>query len=140
VDVTANDVLFTLTFTNLVGPSTAAHIHQGVAGVAGPAKVPLPLGPALGQTSAITSGTGTPVPLFSVEDIVLNPTGFYVNVHSSVYPGGEIRGQLVSCAGVSVSVPEFPTPGGYIGIVALFLPILILLKRLLLVSSKNGLT
>ena len=135
VDTGANDVLFTLTFANLLGPSTAAHIHEGIAGVAGPVKVPLPLDTASGQTSATTSGTGTPITGFNVADIVSNPTGFYVNLHSSVYPGGEIRGQIISCNSHEV-VPEFSGGLGALVLVALLLPIIALVKRRPLISSS----
>ena len=135
VDTGANDVLFTLTFVNLVGPSTAAHIHEGIAGLAGPVKVPLPLGSASGLTSATTSGTGTPIGGFNVADIVSNPTGFYVNLHSSVFPGGEIRGQIISCNSHE-AVPEFSGGLGALVLVALLLPIIALLKRRPLVSSR----
>ena len=30
----------------------------------------------------------------SVQEILSNPTGFYVNIHNSIYPSGAIRGQL----------------------------------------------
>src|SRR5256885_2244672 len=76
VDTAAIDVLFTLTFNNLEAPSTAAHIHEGNAGVAGPVKVPLPLTTTIGQTSGTEVGTGTPIGGFNVADIVANPTGF----------------------------------------------------------------
>jgi hypothetical protein len=101
IDTSTNTVLFTLTFSGFSGPSTAAHIHQGAVGVAGPVKVPLPLGGALNQTSATTSGTGVPMAGFNVSNIISNPSDFYVNIHSTVFPGGEIRGQLISCASTS---------------------------------------
>jgi hypothetical protein len=135
VDTAANDVLFILIFNNLASGATAAHIHQAPAGVAGPVKVPLPLGAASGQTSATTSGTGVPVGGFSVIDIVNNPTGFYVNLHSTTFPGGEIRGQIISCSSFE-PVPEFNGAVGAIVLVALLLPIIAALKRRPLVSPR----
>jgi hypothetical protein len=128
VDTATNNVLFTLTFSGLSAGATAAHIHQGIAGVAGPVKVPLPLGAASGQTSATTSGTGTPIVGFNVADIIATPTGFYVNLHSTVFPGGEIRGQLISCAPLQ-AVPEFPGVFTYLVLFAMLLPVVLALRR-----------
>jgi hypothetical protein len=133
VDTISNTVLFTLSFDALSSGATAAHIHQAPAGVAGPVKVPLPLGAAAGQTSATTSGTGVPIVGFNVADIVNNPTGFYVNLHSTLFPGGEIRGQIISCIS-HAAVPEFNSALGALVLVALFLPIIAALKKRSLIS------
>ena len=33
-------------------------------------------------------------PDWFADDIVANPSGFYVNIHSTVYPAGAVRAQL----------------------------------------------
>jgi CHRD domain len=67
----------------------AAHIHRGVAGVAGPVVVPLPpTGPSSG--SGCTTGVDRSLAL----DIIRHPWNFYVNTHNADFPGGTARGQL----------------------------------------------
>jgi sugar lactone lactonase YvrE len=67
---------------------TAAHLHRGAVGTAGPVIVPLPTG---------TTKTGSaPFPTADVEN--LRAGNVYINVHSVQFPGGEIRGQLVPLA------------------------------------------
>ena len=61
---------------------TMAHIHTGTVGLAGPIAFPLDLG-----------GTGV-VTLTDAQAFVLANNGYYVNVHSALFPAGEIRGQL----------------------------------------------
>jgi hypothetical protein len=87
----SGQITYALTWSNLLEPVTAAHIHQAPAGVNGPIVIPLSV--ALGTTSGSTNETIS-VAQSLIDQISANPSGFYVNVHSSIFPGGEIRGQL----------------------------------------------
>jgi len=68
--------------------ATAAHIHVGDEGVAGPVVIPLPA-PTNGRTSACVTADKA-----LVQRIIDDPDGFYVNVHNAPFPGGALRGQL----------------------------------------------
>jgi len=74
-----------LTFAGLSSGQTDAHIHgPAAAGVSAPAVFPLPLGQVSDFAIALTSA--------QVQD--LKNGLFYINVHSSNFPTGEIRGQF----------------------------------------------
>jgi hypothetical protein len=83
-----NSRLFTLNFafTGLVAPETEAHIHVGAPGMPGPILFPLPLGTPVTFTTTLTS----------TQESQLLSDLWYVNVHSTVFPAGEIRGQLIA--------------------------------------------
>lgn len=77
-------------FQGLLGTSTAAHIHVAPLGVNGPVVFGLNL--SVGVTSGALSGNG----VFTQAQLATLYAGdYYVNVHSSAFPGGEIRGQVV---------------------------------------------
>jgi hypothetical protein len=89
--VAGTTLCFGLTVNNLDAP-TAAHIHQGRAGVNGPIVVPL-TAPKTGDPGA-SSGCIPDVEPDLVEEILTHPEEFYVNVHTEKFPAGAIRGQL----------------------------------------------
>ena len=69
---------------------TAAHIHEGDAGVAGGVVAPL-ITPQLGQRA----NACTEIDEELARRILANPGGFYVNLHNGAYPAGAVRGQLM---------------------------------------------
>ena len=92
-------VCYTLTWANLDDPVWGGHIHVGGAGTAGGIVVTLFGGPLLPRTSYPGTFTAsdcvtTSVSSAQLADIVDNPSGYYVNLHTDVYPDGAIRGQL----------------------------------------------
>ena len=86
-DATTNQVCYDLTVQNISRP-TAAHIHKGARGVAGPPVVTLEaptsgaISKCMGVDKAIAAG------------IIADPSSYYVNVHTADYPDGAVRGQL----------------------------------------------
>jgi hypothetical protein len=91
----ADLICYQLTWQNIDGTVFGAHIHEGAEDEAGPIVVTLFGGP-LGPSTAF-SGTGSfqsCTRSAEADDIAENPGNYYVNIHSDVYPGGAIRGQL----------------------------------------------
>lgn len=84
------EICYTLHVTNITLPAAAAHIHLAPAGQAGPVVVPLGAPDATGHASGCISG----LPRDGVKAILKNPGDYYVNVHTSDYPPGAVRGQL----------------------------------------------
>lgn len=78
-------------FTPLLGSLLNAHIHIAPTGVPGPVIVPLVLNFAGPNTVGVTGGG----PLSAANLAAMLGGGTYVNVHSTVFPGGEIRGQIL---------------------------------------------
>lgn len=71
-----------------IAPATAAHLHRGTAGVAGP--------PVLTLEAPGPGGSDGCVDVSAElrQEIAGNPAGFYVNVHTADHPDGAVRGQL----------------------------------------------
>lgn len=80
---------FTLSVSNIVLPAIGAHIHIGTAAQAGDIVVALKPPDASGTSSGCVAANRT-----LVAAILANPSGYYVNVHTTDFPGGAIRGQL----------------------------------------------
>lgn len=85
-------VCFDASWADIDGTVVAAHIHPAPAGVPGPVAVPLFEGTFAGTDSV--SGCVTGVDSELVKAIRKSPEQYYVNVHSTVFPAGAIRGQL----------------------------------------------
>jgi len=88
-------ICWAITADNLAQiPTTAAHIHRGTAGLNGGIVVTLtpPNAPAAGNPG--TSSGCTTASTAIINQIRMDPTSFYVNVHNGNFPNGAIRGQL----------------------------------------------
>lgn len=118
---------YTLSYEDLSAEVLQAHIHLGTAGTNGgiitflctnlgnepPVSDPAP--PCPGPNAGTVSGTILPGDVVGPAGQALNPGEFdklvaavrnggaYVNVHTSAFPGGEIRGQVQSPAGAILS-------------------------------------
>ena len=77
-----------------------AHVHQAAAGVNGPVVIDSGLSPTSPVTltggAATFTRTGLAVTPTTAQGIINNPAGFYFNVHTTLNPGGAIRGQLTA--------------------------------------------
>jgi hypothetical protein len=86
-----------------IEPVTQSHIHVGAEGESGDIVVNLDVDGFEGSSE----GCGEPMEDAAIlQEIVDNPAGFYVNVHTEDFPAGAIRGQLAA----SGSAPNTALP------------------------------
>jgi len=78
------EICFNIETSGLSGPLLADHIHVGEAGINGGVVVNLG-----GALDGCVSADGD-----LIKTIRQNPGGYYVNLHTALNPGGEVRGQL----------------------------------------------
>lgn len=94
VDTGKDSVYVTGSYRGLTAVSTGAHVHLEVPGVAGEVLFPI-------RHSSSAEGTvhaSADVTAAQASTIVAG--GSYVNIHTSTYPAGEIRAQLVNNTGL----------------------------------------
>jgi hypothetical protein len=87
----SDTVCFGISVTG-IGSPTAAHIHRGKRNENGPVVVAL-TAPSSGDPGA-SSGCVSGVSPTLVTELKQKPHRFYVNVHTTDFPGGAVRGQL----------------------------------------------
>ena len=86
VDTDAKKVTWPVKSDTLSGDPTAAHIH-------GPASASQKAPPVIDMSTAIMQGSAD-ITESQISD--LKAGKYYVNVHTAMFPDGEIRGQLVA--------------------------------------------
>jgi CHRD domain len=91
-DDVANQLNWNITFSGLLAGTTASHFHgPAVPGVNAGVQVTIPLGTSFGATSGTLIGMAT---LTATQETQLLSDLWYINIHTSLFPGGEIRGQV----------------------------------------------
>jgi hypothetical protein len=73
-----------------IDPVTVSHVHVGAEGADGAPVVDLDLDGFDGSSE----GCNDAADAATLQAIIDDPAGYYVNVHNEAYPGGAIRGQL----------------------------------------------
>lgn len=104
VDAAAEEIAVTLNLFNFSTGTTAGHIHVGPRGVPGPVVINFPIPTGRTGDLPLTFRLGTAafvarpeIGIATFQDAIqaIVGGGAYVNIHTSQYPAGEIRGQLV---------------------------------------------
>jgi hypothetical protein len=86
-DTAAKKLSWTVNYSGLSGPATAAHFHgPAEAGKNAGVAVPIP-----NQATSPVTGSAT---LTDAQAADLMGGKYYVNIHTAANPGGEIRGQV----------------------------------------------
>jgi hypothetical protein len=88
---TKNTICYDFKVEKITLPAAAAHIHKAAPDAAGPVVVPFASAPGADGTSR---GCVINVPADIISGILTTPADYYVNVHTSDFGGGAIRGQL----------------------------------------------
>ncbi len=91
-----------------IDPVTVSHIHTGAAGTDGGVVVDLDLDGFDGSSE----GCNDAADAATLQAIIDNPAGYYVNVHNEAFPGGAIRGQLTpESPNTATPAPSVPVAG-----------------------------
>lgn len=91
LDGSTGEVCWDVVVGSITLPADAMHIHIGAADVAGDVVVPAPSAP---DADGVATGCTPDVDPTLIGAIINDPAGYYVNVHTSDFPAGAIRGQL----------------------------------------------
>lgn len=103
LDTVTNQINYVVTHS--VAGATAAHLHgNGFPGVA--ASILIAIATSLATSASPIVGSAA---LTAPQAADLLAGRWYANVHSTLYPGGEVRGQLASVSGAPVTL--FPGSG-----------------------------
>lgn len=84
----ADQICYDINDVRNISPITGAHIHRGAPGVNGPVVFTLKHANEGGLKGCSSRSE------WLEDQIEANPTAYYVNIHTSDFPNGAIRGQL----------------------------------------------
>ena len=106
LNATSGTIDYNIMFSGLLAPETVSHFHgPAPAGSNAGVQIGLPLGsPKIGVNVPITAGQQT--------DLMAGL--LYINIHSAMFPGGEIRGQVLTSPTPCQTVPVEESTWGQI--------------------------
>lgn len=90
INLGQGEVCWETSVTDVTLPATASHIHMAAPDIRGPIVIALTPPDATGIAVGCKDGVSREL----LQDILLHPEAFYVNVHTADFPAGAIRGQL----------------------------------------------
>jgi len=90
IDPARSQLCYAIVVKDITLPAIAAHIHVAPAGVAGPIVVPLAAPDANGTSAGCIGGIDQGL----LRAIKSHPRQYYVNVHTTDFQPGAVRGQL----------------------------------------------
>lgn len=99
-DSDTNMLSWTITYSNLIGSATVAHFH-GAAPPGVNAGVQVDIAVLSGGVASPMIGSSA---ITELQEADLIAGLWYVNIHSTFRPGGEIRGQVVPTPGASAMI------------------------------------
>lgn len=128
----SGQVSFTINVSNITLPAAAAHIHEGAKGVAGDVVVPLTAPDANGAASGSAA-----IDAALLQKMMDNPANFYVNVHTTDFPSGAVRGQLAAAGGAGAPT-TLPATGASDGVTPLIFGLGLLALLIGIVLNGNA--
>jgi hypothetical protein len=90
LDEEKNEVCYLLWVADVELPATGAHIHKAARGEAGDVVIPF----TAPDETGVASGCATPNEGVTITDLIESPELYYVNIHTSDFKAGAIRGQM----------------------------------------------
>ncbi len=86
------ELTYHIEYSGLLAAETVSHIHNAPIGIGGPPVKNLPLG---SPKDGVWNATPDPIALTPAMVAELKAGNLYINIHSTLHPGGEIRGQIL---------------------------------------------
>lgn len=132
-------LLFNVNYTNLTGAATLAHIH-GPAKASEAAGVMINLAPFNGGAFGTNGTLAGSVTLTDEQRAALLEGRTYVNVHTVLHGGGEIRGQIVPSVMHTVLSGAAERPSAILGSAKASGTVMLVGNKLMINSTYGGLT